>query len=185
MGIRRTRLRAGCGRRQVAQWLTAGMLIAPLLVACGGTEVSAPTRTPAPASGSSAAGVVPTAPRQPPTVEEARAQLDRAIARGSAGDHAGAWDLLVPEDQTLIPRDDYVAYQQACNADAPQGAPYEIVDIRLEDPNTALAIVKVLGVSLPVHAFYRDGQWLTRLSDTNRTGVTAWTATRTCPTTTP
>lgn len=160
-----------------------GIIVMPLLAACGGSDAAT-----VPAVGrlsstfsTSVAAVAP----QPQTAGAARELLDKAIGRGAAGDHAGAWDLLVPEDQALIDRGDYVAYQQTCNADSPQGAPYEINDIRLETPTTALAIVKVLGVSLPVHAFYRDGQWLTRLSDTNRVGVTAWTTARTCPTTSP
>ncbi|ABW16106.1 hypothetical protein Franean1_6772 [Parafrankia sp. EAN1pec] len=113
-------------------------------------------------------------------IGEARAWLDRAIARGAAGDQAGVWDPLTPEDQALIARDGSVAYQQACHTDARQDTPFKIIYVCLEDLDAALAIGKGLGVSLPAHAFYRDGQWLTRLADTNRTGVTAWRATPTC-----
>lgn len=115
-----------------------------------------------------------------PIIGEAHARLDRAIARGAAGDHAGVRDPLTPEDQALIARDGSVAYQQACHADALQDTPFKIIYVCSEDLDAALAIGKGLGVSLPAHAFHRDGQWPTRLADTNRTSVTARRATPTC-----
>lgn len=72
------------------------------------------------------------------------------------------------------PRGDRRAFDRACADHTLEGAPYEITDIRLEDEVTAVAIIEVIGIKVPVHAYYEDGQRLTSLNDAKRSGAKHW-----------
>lgn len=102
---------------------------------------------------------VPTAQAsaEPKTADAAKAAMQKVMDRALAGDAAGAWDLLSKRGKKLISRADYVRYAEACPVTG--GITAEVVDARLETPEKAIVIVKVLTASTSVVVVYEDGAW--------------------------
>lgn len=94
---------------------------------------------------------------EPKTADAAKAVMQKVMDRALAGDAAGAWDLLSQRGKKLISRADYVRYAEACPVAG--GITAEATDARLETPEKAIVIVKVLTSAVSVVVVYEDGAW--------------------------
>ena len=95
-------------------------------------------------------------PTEDPTLEEAKGFAIESGKRFGARDFGGSWDQWDKASKAVVPRDDYVAYAEACDLG---GVPLKVADVRLDSNTSATVRYEVMGYVQARTLLYEDGHW--------------------------
>jgi hypothetical protein len=113
-------------------------------------------------SSSTASPSTSTVTAAPQTLEAAVAAEQELSDRFASGDYAGAWMLYDKETRTNLPRDAFVAVNDACSPN--NGVKINVKGTRLEG-STAVVRLELMGVTQSRTMVYEDGAWYQQAGD--------------------
>ena len=146
---------AGCSQKPIATQTPVPE--PPSATQSGGVPapVMPPTSTPA-------ISTSPTPQGQPKTLEAATAAAQEKTDRFASGDFAGEWMMFPEWFRNSVSQADYVTYSKACSKN---GIPITVTGVRMEDTDTAIVRLDVMGFKDSRTMVYEDGQWVQEPAD--------------------